>query len=104
MDLQHTVANVAVERVTARVREIAERTPDRIAIDDGGRSVSYGELVRAAGRIAEALRQTSVSDGALVGHCFDRTSDAVVALLGILEAGAAYVPVDPRYPLDRIRY
>ena len=95
---------VASARVLDLVREVATGTPDRVALEEEGRSTTYGELVESVDRVAEGLRRAGVSDDALVGHCFERTGDAVVALLGILQAGAAYVPVDPRYPLDRIRY
>ena len=104
MDLQDTMTHVGAERVTDTVRDIAARAPDRVAIDDAGRAVSYAELVASVDRIAAALRGAGVVEGALVGHCFERTADAVAALLGILEAGASYVPVDPRYPIDRIRF
>jgi non-ribosomal peptide synthetase component F len=104
MDLQETMTQVGAERVTDTVRDIAARSPGRVAIDDAGRSVSYRELVVSVDRIAAALRDAGVVEGALVGHCFQRTADAVAALLGILEAGASYVPVDPRYPIDRIRF
>lgn len=84
------------------IRARAARSPNAIAVEERGRSLSYAELVRAADSVAAALRAAGVSEGMLVGHCFERSADAVAAVLGILASGAAYVPVDPRYPADRI--
>ena len=85
-------------RTLDQLRSAAERSPDAIAIEHAGRTITYAELMESASRIAEALREVGVEEGLLVGHCFERTAESIVALLGILEAGAGYVPVDPRYP------
>jgi natural product biosynthesis luciferase-like monooxygenase protein/amino acid adenylation domain-containing protein len=90
--------------VLARIRAVAAEAPARIAIEDAGRSLAYGALVGAVERLAADLRLAGVGDGALVGLAMDRSVDAVVALLAILEAGGAYVPVDVRYPPERVAF
>jgi natural product biosynthesis luciferase-like monooxygenase protein/amino acid adenylation domain-containing protein len=90
--------------VLSLVSRRAKTTPDAPAIEDASRALSYRELQAAADRIGEALRQAGIDEGTLVGVCTARTTDALVAILGILSAGAAYVPVDPRYPADRIAH
>ncbi len=82
----------------------AARAPDRIAIMGGPVQLSYAALEARAQRVAQALRQRGVGAGALVGLCLERDVDMLAAMLGILKAGAAYVPLDPGFPADRIAY
>ena len=81
-----------------------DRAPDRTAIrtDDG--TLSYRQLEARANRIAHLLRGHGVQKGALVGLAVDRSADMLAALLGILKAGAGYVPLDPQFPADRLAY
>jgi polyketide synthase 12 len=65
--------------------------------------LSYKQLNADANRLAQTLRGKGVKRGDLVGVCLDRSIDLVVALLAVLKTGAAYVPVDPAFPVDRIR-
>ncbi|MEV7615501.1 amino acid adenylation domain-containing protein [Streptomyces sp. NPDC089799] len=81
----------------------ARRTPDAMAVTDGGRHVTYAELDRTANRIAHRLRALGAGPGTLVGLCVPRSADLPAALLGILKAGAAYLPLDPGNPPERIR-
>ncbi|APR77524.1 Malonyl CoA-acyl carrier protein transacylase [Minicystis rosea] len=88
------------ELVTAQ----AERTPDVVAVSIEGRDgITYGELVRRARKLARHLRGRGVAPGALVGIAVERSPAMVIGLLGILLAGATYVPMDPSYPRDRLR-
>ncbi len=82
----------------------ADRTPDAIAVHDGAVSVRYAELDADANRLAHHLLGLGVRRGDLVGVCLPRSADMVVALLAVLKAGAAYVPLDPSYPHDRLTY
>ena len=82
----------------------ASRTPDRIALVFDGQTLSYGELNRRANQLAHYLRTLGVGPNVLVGLCVKRSLHMVVGLLGILKAGAAYVPMDPDYPRERLRY
>ncbi|MEP6732477.1 MAG: amino acid adenylation domain-containing protein [bacterium] len=87
------------------VAEQAKATPDKIAVaDDAARSYTYAELTRRAGILANVLRAQSVGPGSYVGVCMDRSVEMIVALLAVLESGAAYVPLDPAYPEDRIAF
>ncbi len=86
----------------ALVRAQAQRTPEAIAIWHDGQQVTYGELVRAADRLAHRLKAFGIGPEQLVGVCLDRTPLLIVALLAVLEAGGAYVPLDPTYPRERL--
>lgn len=80
------------------------RAESRVAFVDDGLRVSYGDLDAASARIAEQLRVAGVNPGDRVGLCVDRGFPAVVGSLGILMSGAAYVPLDPSYPEERLRF
>jgi amino acid adenylation domain-containing protein len=82
----------------------AAQTPDATAVISGADRVTYRELNQRADRLSTYLRFLGVTRGALVGVCLDRSPDLVVALLAILKSGAAYVPLDPAYPHDRLEF
>jgi amino acid adenylation domain-containing protein len=82
----------------------ADRTPDAVAVVSGGRSLTYRELDRRANQLAHALRKRGVEPDVLVGLCVNRTPDMIVALLGILKAGGAFVPLDADYPAERLAF
>lgn len=82
----------------------AARTPAQDAVVQHGRSISYAELDQRATAMAGQLRAAGVQPGDIVGLCLERTPDLVVALLAILKSGAAYLPLDPDYPRDRIAF
>lgn len=90
--------------VHERILALAESAGERSALVAGERSVGFAELARAARGCAEALRRRGIGPGSLVGIHGDRSIETVVALLGTLEAGAAYVPLDPSYPEARLRF
>ncbi len=78
------------------------RTPHAVAAVFRNQSVTYAELDRRASRIARRLHSLGVGPGCFVGVFLPRSIDLVAALLGALKAGAAYVPLDPAYPRDRL--
>jgi natural product biosynthesis luciferase-like monooxygenase protein len=78
--------------------------PDRTAVAFGDVALTYAELLTAADAVAARLAAVGAGPGSLVGCCVGRSHHLVVALLGILRSGAAYVPLDPSYPADRIEY
>ena len=82
-------------------RQARER-PDQVAVGLGEERLTYGELDRRAGRLADALRGQGVGPDVLVGLLVERSLDMVVGLLGILKAGGAYVPLDPAFPAERL--
>ncbi len=82
----------------------AQLTPEAIAVVFDGQQLTYSELDLQANQVANYLLSLGVQPETLVGICVERSLAMVVGLLGILKAGAAYVPIDPYYPLDRIEY
>ncbi len=80
------------------------RTPQAIAVDYRSHQISFEELNRRANQLAHYLRKQGVRPDQLVGLCMDRSIEMIVGLLGILKAGAAYVPLDPSYPAERLAY
>ncbi|HEX7241659.1 MAG TPA: amino acid adenylation domain-containing protein, partial [Longimicrobiaceae bacterium] len=78
------------------------RTPAAAAVVHRGRATTYAELDGRANRIAHRLRREGVGPEARVGVCMSRTPEALAALLGVLRAGGAYVPIDPEQPAERI--
>jgi len=87
------------------VEESIARYPDRPAITEpGGRTLSYGELGRLAGRVRDSLVARGIRPGDRVGIHLPKSIDSVAAILGVLEAGAAYVPIDIGSPADRAAF
>ena len=82
----------------------AERTPERVAVEFEGKRLTYAELNQRANQLAHYLRTLGVGPATLVGICLERSLDMIVGLLGILKAGAAYVPLDPAYPKERLGF
>jgi amino acid adenylation domain-containing protein len=78
--------------------------PEAVAVVAGDRRMSYRELDAQANRVAQHLRATGVRRGDFVGICMEHSADLFVSLLGIFKAGAAYVPLDPDHPADRLAY
>ncbi|MBB4770700.1 amino acid adenylation domain-containing protein, partial [Xanthomonas arboricola] len=78
------------------------RDPDAVAVLGAEESLSYGELNRRANQVAHYLLEQGVQPEAVIGLCLDRGPHLLVGILGILKAGAAYLPLDPAYPEERI--
>jgi amino acid adenylation domain-containing protein len=79
-------------------------TPERIAVRFEEKELTYRELNLRANQLAHYLKKRGVGPEVLVGICVNRSLEMVVGLLGILKAGAAYVPLDPEYPTDRLDF
>jgi amino acid adenylation domain-containing protein len=82
----------------------AGRTPAAPALSYAGKSLSYAELNVRANQLARYLRRQGVGRESRVAICMERSLEMVIALLGVLKAGAAYVPMDPDYPSERLSY
>ena len=84
----------------------AVETPKAIAVVDGTERISYSDLNRMANRIAHSILEKSPGAGAqlVVGVHLERSADMVASMLGILKAGAAYLPMDTQYPEERLRF
>ncbi|WP_257755455.1 polyketide synthase [Burkholderia glumae] len=99
--LRGPVAEIPDLTVSALIREAAERAPDAIAVETATQRLSYRELLQRAARVARALRARGVQPGERVAVCVERRVDLLSALLGVMTAGCAYVPLDPGYPAAR---
>ncbi|WP_030677526.1 non-ribosomal peptide synthetase [Streptomyces sp. NRRL B-1347] len=87
-----------------RFLRTADRMPDRPAVRDGQRCLTFGELADRSARLAAVLAGHGVRRGTLVGVRLPRSVDLVVALLAVWRAGGAYVPLDPGYPAERLAH
>ena len=84
--------------------EQAALTPDAVAVVFEGEQLTYRELNVRANQLAHYLQTLGVGPEILVGICVERSFDMIIGLLGVLQAGGAYVPIDPAYPTNRISY
>lgn len=82
----------------------ASKTPDQLAVSCRGSELTYAELNTGAGRLATHLRSKGVGSNTLVAISFERSLEMVLGILGVLKAGAAYVPLDPAYPAERLAF
>ncbi|TRL35819.1 amino acid adenylation domain-containing protein [Methylosinus sporium] len=105
VDWNATVAAYPKDRCIHHLfEEQAARTPEAIAVVFESERLTYAELSRRAGRLAHRLCELGVGPETIVGVCMERSMEMVVSLLGILEAGGAYLPLDPDYPGERLAY
>ena len=96
-------AAVRLAHAHVRLGDLSVR--DRVAVigaDD--REITFGELEGASNRLAHALRARGIGRGQRVGLCIPRSPDMLISQLAVMKAGAAYVPLDPAYPIDRLRF
>ena len=99
-----TAQAVPITTLPQLFRTQAARTPDAVAVMYRAESLTYAAVQEKAGRLAGLLRRVGVGPDVVVAVCVERSLDLVIAVLGVLEAGGAYVAVDPRYPSQRIAY
>jgi amino acid adenylation domain-containing protein len=81
---------------------VCERFGERTAVTLGNESIRYYDLNRASNRVAASLLAEGAGAGTIVAICMERSIDMVVAMLGVVKTGAAYLPIDPSYPAQRI--
>ena len=94
-DAEHQRAHVLFEQQV-------HRFPNSLAIVCGAAALTYSQLNTRANQLAHHLRDLGLQPGALVGICVRRSVEMAVGILGILKAGGAWVPMDERYPADRL--
>jgi len=88
------------EAIAAQVRQ----TPNSTALEADGDVLSYVDLDERTDQLAAALMERGAGPGKVVGLCLERSTDLVVSMLAILKTGAAYLPLDPSYPADRVSF
>ena len=84
--------------------EQVKKTPDSIAIVSNGKKITYKDLNAKANQLANYLNSSNVKSGDIVGIMTNRSIEMIIGLIAILKSGAAYLPIDPDYPLQRISY
>ncbi|MFD7760196.1 non-ribosomal peptide synthetase [Streptomyces microflavus] len=103
VDWNDTAAELPHERCLHEAfEERAAAAPEAVALIRGAEEWTYGEVNAAANRLARHLRGLGAGVGGRVGICLDRSPELLVAVLGVLKSGSAYVPLDPDYPEQRI--
>lgn len=95
-DLDTTICELIVQQMLVH--------PERVAIIDGETKIDYKSLMKRANEVAGELKNRGVEAKSLVGVCMQRSWELVATLIGVMQAGCAYVPLDPAYPQDRVRY
>ena len=98
------VSGSMVTSINQWFQDQSRRTPDSIAISFGNQELSYFQLDAISDVLAHRLLAAQVSRESRVGICLKRSPDIVSGILGILKAGAAYVPLDPEYPIERLEF
>ena len=84
--------------------EQVKKTPNEIAVISGDEQLTYQQLYDKSHALALYLQSAGIKQESLVGVCMERSTDMLIALMGILQAGGAYVPLDPSYPEERIAF
>ncbi|TWR31037.1 amino acid adenylation domain-containing protein [Mucilaginibacter pallidiroseus] len=103
--LNNTAADYPKEKpLYALFTESVQQYPDKTAISFQHRRLSYNEVNNTANRIAKVLLEQGIKTGEIVGLALDRTPEMIISLLAIQKSGAAYVPLDPEYPKDRVEF
>ncbi|MGH8889217.1 MAG: non-ribosomal peptide synthetase [Acidothermaceae bacterium] len=97
-------APVPAWTVPAQFAEQAAAVPDRVAVRCADEALTYAQLADRAFRLARLLRDLGAQPGRRVAVCLQRSTDMLAALVGVMASGAAYVPVDPAYPAERVEY
>ncbi|HEX2201844.1 MAG TPA: non-ribosomal peptide synthase/polyketide synthase [Longimicrobium sp.] len=91
-------------RIHGLIEAQAARTPDAVAVVFDETALTYRELDARANRLANHLVRLGAGPEQRVGICLERSAEMVVAMLAVLKSGAAYLPLDPSYPVDRLAY
>ncbi|MCP5049010.1 MAG: amino acid adenylation domain-containing protein, partial [bacterium] len=105
-DYNNTTVDYPKEKtIHQMLEEQVEKASDRTAvIDTHGSTVTYGELNRQSNQLVHILNEKGIQSGAIVGIMMERSIEMFIGIFGILKAGAAYLPIDPKAPERRIRY
>ena len=105
VEFNDTAGDFPREQTVAQLFEAqAEQTPQSVAVVFEGKTLTYRELNQRANQLAHALRELDVGPGTLLGVYLEHSLETMIALLGVLKAGAAYVPLDTQHPPSRTAF
>ncbi|WP_191270419.1 amino acid adenylation domain-containing protein, partial [Nocardiopsis terrae] len=99
----HAPGEGAARTVLDLVRAVWERTPEAVAVRAGEHAITYAELDRWSAAVSSRLRERGAGEGSVVSLLTGRGPELVPSMLGVLRAGAAFLPLDPSYPGERLR-
>ncbi|WP_212003867.1 non-ribosomal peptide synthetase [Chitinophaga sp. HK235] len=94
----------AERNVLELFEEQVQQKPDHVAVVFRDKNITYAELDRAADAVAAHLQEQGAQTGDIIGIMVDRSEWMIIGMLGVMKSGAAYLPIDPEYPQDRIDY
>ena len=104
-NFNNTQSNFPQEKTIHQLfEEQAIRIPDKVAVVFGGDGMTYQELNTRSNQLAQVLREKGVEPSSIIGIMVERSFEMIIGILGVLKAGGAYLPIDPEYPKDRIRF
>ena len=96
--------NIKEVNLYSLIEEQINKNPNNIAVRFDGNSLTYGELNIKVNKICNYLRKQGIKEQSFVGICMERSFDMILTIVSVLKLGAAYVPLDPTYPKDRLNY
>jgi len=100
-----TVAEYPREKALPHfVNECAKKYANKVAIKFHGRNLTYKEVYESSNKLAKILIDNGIKSGDIIGLALDRSPEMIISLLAILKSGAAYIPLDPEYPKDRVEF
>lgn len=104
-ELNNTAADFPGDKTIPRLfEEQVQKNPGNTALEYEEKRVTYSELKDLTGKLAAKLQASGIGPGAIVGMLCERSLEAIVSILAVLQAGGAYVPIDPAYPVERKSY
>ncbi|USG59768.1 LLM class flavin-dependent oxidoreductase [Sneathiella marina] len=91
-------------RIHDVIKSQTQKTPTKNALEADGEILTYTELDKRTDALASALAQRGAGRGTVIGLCLERSADLIISMLAILKTGAAYLPLDPSYPAERVAF
>ena len=102
--VEHEPYQPLIQQIEKQIEQQIKLSPDAIAVSCGDDNLSYADLHRRSSVLAASLQQQGAKPGTIVAVCLDQDCDLMVALLAVLKTGAAYLPLDPNHPKERLLF